>query len=286
MIRTGTRLLCLLALGIVGCGDPLASLGVQERVIETRTQQTSDDVLSDKHPQYDPGRTITEQFEHCEFTLNKSASVTRLTFQPLGSEDRDLDGVLFPTRAEALRQLGERRVVASMEVVNGMLKPFNDGLYAAVELLAEQGQAGALVNKRSVFDAVLEGLLQAHELDPEQSGVLSAATDFAAAAELGGFQDSDLPSDVQSAKTERLADFAADPFYAQPIGFYTWLPELETIGYDLDVADNDRPRSVARNAQIRKHWSRSPSQLPRILCSFRSMARTVRPNLSANSLFR
>ena len=50
--------------------------------------------------------TVLGDFDDCEFTLNKSASVTRLSLQELGDEDRAFDGVLFPTRAEALEQLG------------------------------------------------------------------------------------------------------------------------------------------------------------------------------------
>jgi hypothetical protein len=227
MIRPSRSVCALLV--VAGCTpNPLDVLGVEEQVIETEAYR-KDDQLSDKHPEYDPGLTVVETFGHCKFTLNKSASVTRLTVQKLGESDRALDGVLFPTRAAALAALGERTVVASMEVVNGALKPFNDGLYAAIELLIEAGTHGSLVNKRAVWDALLGELLARHQVNPAQPGLFQAAADLGAAAELGGSWPSEPPVEIRSAALERLAKFNQDAFHAQPVGFYTWVPELDPI---------------------------------------------------------
>jgi hypothetical protein len=227
MIRPSGLTYLLLLVASCG-GNPLDVLGVEEQVIETESYQ-KDDQLSDKHPEHAPTLTVVETFEHCKFKLNKSASVTRLSLQQLGETDRALNGVLFPTRAAALAELGGRTVVASMEVVNGALKPFNDGLYAAIELLVEQGNQASLVNKRAVWEGLLGELLARHQASPDHTGLFEAAADFGAAAELGGTWPTEPPVEIRSAARERLAQFNQATFYAQPIGFYTWLSELEQI---------------------------------------------------------
>jgi hypothetical protein len=221
---------CLVCAWVVcGCANPLDTFGVEEEVIETESPARTSDSLSDKNPQYDPELTVSESFEGCEFVLNKSASVTRLSIQGLARGDSGLKDKLFPTRGAALKALGDREVIASMEVVNGALKPFNDGLYAAVELLAETGENGAPVNKRGFFDALLGELVARHSADPANAPIAAATADFATAAQIAGSSSVAVPSDLDAAVAERLKEFDADPIHAKPIGLYTWTPELETI---------------------------------------------------------
>jgi hypothetical protein len=226
--RSGVALLGSL-MAAFGCINPIDVFGVGEDVIETESQARATDKLSDKHPEYDPELTVHETFDGCEFVLNKSASVTRLSIEDLAAEDRALKGTLFPTRAEALEALGHRTVIASMEVVNGALKPFNDGLYAAVELLAENGERGALVNKRALLDALLFELVARHGAEPTDAGLTAAAADFAAAAKIGGSSSVSVPADLDSAVSNRISAFDRAPPYSTIIGFYTWTPELESI---------------------------------------------------------
>ncbi|MBN1605554.1 MAG: hypothetical protein JW940_02920 [Polyangiaceae bacterium] len=212
-----------------GCINPLDVFGVEEDVIETESQARATDKLSDKHPPYDPELTVRETFDGCPFVLNKSAAVTRLSIEDLAAEDRALKGTLFATRAEALEALGGRTIIASMEVVNGALKPFNDGLYAAVELLAENGEQGALVNKRALLDALLSELVARHSVAPTDAGLMAACADFAAAAKIGGSSSVSVPAELDGAVSSRVSAFDRAPLHSTVVGFYAWTPELESI---------------------------------------------------------
>jgi hypothetical protein len=140
-----------------GCVDPMDVVGVAEVVSESRkTEPLQDDQLSDKNPAYDPARTVVEEFDGCQVTLNKSASVTRLTLQSTGATDEAVRGKVFPTRGAALEALAGAPTLPSVEVVNGALKPFNDGLYAAVELAAEHGAASSVDKHQLLLDLLAE----------------------------------------------------------------------------------------------------------------------------------
>jgi hypothetical protein len=225
------------ALGLVAlasCALPLDILGEDETVTQSTKQQAptsiQDDNINDKHPVYDPNFQITEQIDGCTITLNNSAAVTKLDVLPFGSSDASLNGKLYPTRAKALDALGDREVMPSMEIVNGALKPFNDGLYAAVELGAEDGSDGSPIDKRALFNDLLVELLNraATGAAAEKPLAREAAAQIGAAVELGGAHPA-LPSDVEASAQKLRQEFDADTLSSQPIGFYTWTPELESI---------------------------------------------------------
>lgn len=224
--------LSLLPLSLLfwGCVDPLDVVGVEEVVSETRkSEPLQDDQLSDKHPTYDAARTVVEEFDGCQVTLNKSASVTRLTLQASGATDDAVRGKIFPSRAAALAALGGAPTLPSVEVVNGALKPFNDGLYAAVELAAEHGDA-SLVDKHQLFLDLLAELMTRSKqgATAERGPALAAAKHIATAFTLGGDSDVVDPALVDDA-TAAAAKFEQAGIYSKPIGFYTWTPELEAI---------------------------------------------------------
>jgi hypothetical protein len=213
-----------------GCADPMDVVGLQEVVTETRrTEPLQDDLLSDKHPEYDAARTVVEEFDGCQVTLNKSASVTRLTLQSTGALDDALKGKIFPSRGAALAALGGAPTLPSVEVVNGALKPFNDGLYAAVELAAEHGDA-SLVDKHQLFLDLLADLMTRSRQGAaaERGPALAAARHIATAITLAGDSDAVDASLVDDAAAA-AGRFRQAGIYAKPIGFYTWTPELETI---------------------------------------------------------
>jgi hypothetical protein len=213
-----------------GCVDPLDVVGVAEIVSESRkTEPLRDDLLSDKHPAYDPTRTVVEQFDGCAVTLNKSASVTRLTLQSTGANDEALRGKIFPSRRAALEALGGAPTLPSVEVVNGALKPFNDGLYAAVELAAEHGEASS-VNKHELLVELLAELLARSRqgAEAERAPSLAAAEHIATALTLAGDVDA-VDSDLLEQARRTAASFRTASVHSKPIGFYTWAPELEAI---------------------------------------------------------
>ncbi len=220
----------LVAALLGGCVDPLDVAGVTELVTESRQNEPlQDDLLSDKHPAHDPQRTVVEEFDGCQVTLNKSASVTRLTVQSSGALDQSVRGKLFPSRGAALAALAGAPTLPTLEVVNGALKPFNDGLYAAVELAAERGDA-SLVNKQQLLLDLLAELIARSTggSAAEQGPALSAARHIATALTLAGEAD-EVAASLAADAADAAAKFELEGIYSKPIGFYTWTPELQTI---------------------------------------------------------
>lgn len=228
--ETAARLTLLTPLVGLACSPPLDALGVEEVVTEQRARTLEDDDIADKHPTYDPDRTIDEDFDGCTLTLNKSASVTRLSITELEGDDAALAGRIFPTRSDAIAALGARPVIPSMEVVNSALKPFNDGLYAAIELGAEDGSSGSPIAKAALFRDLLAALVERSQNGPasDRDPATRAATDLAAAIQLGGETPS-APDAILGAVPALIEAFEESAAESRPVGFYTWLPALERI---------------------------------------------------------
>jgi hypothetical protein len=217
------------------CAGCLDTLGHDEATAQSHTSQgltrDDDDQIADKKPTFDPARTVTESFGPmygaCELTLNKSATVTKLDIVPFeGSELPTLGGKLFHGRTEALAAIasvGLADPLPSMEVVNGALKPFNDGLYATVELAAEGEKHALLVALEARLGDVLATATASTRPVFEYAAVLVGA-----ALVLGGDAQT-APAALQGRVQARVAAFQAMPAYARPIGFYTWTPALELI---------------------------------------------------------
>ena len=221
---------CLVAALLGGCVDPMDVTGVDELVTEIRQKEPlQDDLLSDKHPEYDSTRTVVEEFNGCLVTMNKSASVTRLTLQASGELDQNLKGKVFPSRAAALQALGGAPTLPTIEVVNGALKPFNDGLYAAVELAAEHGKSSQVNKHELLLDLLAELMARSTgENSAEHGPALAAAREVATALTLSGQADA-VPPSLAADAASAAETFQAAGLYAKPIGFYTWTPELQAI---------------------------------------------------------
>jgi len=223
----------MIAIGALGAGC-LDFVGHEEIVTQHSDPQgmmrLEDDRIEDKHPAFDPARMVTEsfgqQFGSCEITMNKSAAVTKLDIVPFEASEAALKERLFRGRTEALAAvtaIADTDAIPSMEVVNGALKPFNDGLYAAVEIQVEDGKRRLL----AALAARLGGLLGSAATGARPA-IEDAAVLVGTAQKLGGD-----PVTVEVRLQSRV-DAAADAFTrdaarARPIGFYTWTPELGRI---------------------------------------------------------
>jgi len=143
--------------------------------------EREDDRIEDKHPVLDPSLTVNESFDSCAFTLNKSGSVTKLSVAPYEGDQKSLGSKLFPSRGAALaalQALPDADVIPSMETVNGHLKPFNDGLYAAIEIAMEDGVSAGFGGKRKLLGDILSALQAAR---PSATPVAQSVLDSAAA---------------------------------------------------------------------------------------------------------
>jgi hypothetical protein len=101
-------------------------------------------------------------------------------------------------------------------------KQFDDGLYAAVELAAQQGM-GCFPGKASLLRS-LASTLTADPCDTD----LHAAALILAACELGGDPGLTL-SPLHSAVRTVVEDFLQDELRSKPLGFYTWTPDLVAV---------------------------------------------------------
>ena len=230
------RLAGLLATVWLG-GCVLDSLGyesdVTQRSQKLQQEKLEDDRIQDKHPVLDPALTVQESFGSCTFTLNKSGSVTKLGVAPYEGDQKSLAGRLFANRGAALAALQampDTDVIPSMETVNGHLKPFNDGLYAAVELAMQDGVAGGFGGKRKLLADILSALQVARQsAAPAAQSVLDGAAAFVGAALLLAGATPALPAPVLADAQARAAKFQTPSVDSKPIGFYTWTPSLQAI---------------------------------------------------------
>ena len=100
-------------------------------------------------------------------------------------------------------------------------KQFDDGLYAAVDVAAQQG-AGRITGK----GALLNHLAKLLALQQPANG--DARLVVLAAARVGGLQIR-LPPAVERAVSTTLESFQRDPLRSKPLGFYTWNSTLQRI---------------------------------------------------------
>jgi len=229
-----TRALTLACLSSTGCLDVLGhEEDVTQRSDVMGTPQVEDDRIEDKHPTFDDARTVTETFGpgRCTVTMNKSAAVTKLDVVPFTGANAALGDTLFRGRREASAAVAAAAgtdAIPSMEVVNGYLKPFDDGLTAAVELGVED-------DKRTLLGELLAALAAlAPSANAAARPALDDATVLVRAAQIlgasgGGAGAPVLAPALESRALARAAAFTATPLEAQPIGLYTWSPALEEI---------------------------------------------------------
>ncbi len=216
-----------------GCLGPLDTMGYEEAVTNHKEYlkdgRPEDDRIEDKNPVYDPVLRVFEEFDGCTIGLNKSGSVAKLDTLPFEGEEKELNGRIFSGRGEAIGELSGD-LIPSMEVVNGKLKPFNDGFYAAVEMGLQDGVPGLLQSKRQfLFDLLGAVESKLGEATPGQAAHLQEAQEFVAAALMVGGNGGSLPADLKERAQVRVDAFLADPQLSRPVGFYDWNGLLEEV---------------------------------------------------------
>ncbi|HEX4132617.1 MAG TPA: hypothetical protein VHZ24_21470 [Pirellulales bacterium] len=161
-----------------------------------------------------PKRTIEEQGYRVELDLGSqvlSVSVPR----DLGSEAGAAP--IRPTLAE----MADADFV-SASVLAQKAKQFDDGLYAAIELAAEQG-AGSFSGKAAMLESLCRSLGAS-----SQAPLTAAPATIVAAAKLGGLNV--FVSAAAQPMVDRLVtEFQSDALRSKPLAFYTWSKQLSAI---------------------------------------------------------
>jgi len=232
-VRTTLLPVLLLPL-LLGCAREY--LGWEELVSKQlhteKDPALEDDRIEDKNPVYTQGLETEERFGACVVRMNKSDHVTQLSLPELTDEEAPLEGALFPGRAEAIEALAAypgATPIPSLEVVFGATKPFNDGLYAGIELHMQQG-VGAWAGKQAFLLDLDDALNELGEGLVDTAGVHvdAARVHLLAGLSLGG-ADVEVPEALADAVEEAIYEFLANPLFSAPMGFYNWSAELQGI---------------------------------------------------------
>jgi hypothetical protein len=102
-------------------------------------------------------------------------------------------------------------------------KVFDDGLYAAIEIAAQEG-AGRHGGKAALLASVGRALAGAN---PAEAG--QAQDIILGAARLGHVDVTDIPDAVEARVQRAVEEFLADEGLSKPISFYTWSAELVSV---------------------------------------------------------
>lgn len=111
----------------------------------------------------------------------------------------------------------------SASVLAQKAKIFDDGLYAAVEVAAQEG-AGRHTGKAGLLRSLGRALAGA---DPSKAGDVQEM--LLGAARLGHVAISGVPTAVESRVGRAVERFVADKMRSKPIGFYSWSRQLASI---------------------------------------------------------
>lgn len=146
-----------------------------------------------------------------ELTLDISHQVLGLEVpedREYGSRGGSLETPLYPSFSQANTD-GSFTSAAALAL---KAKQFDDGLYACVEIAADEGLDRFPGRKQFLFE-LLKGLSQDNDR--------SAAALLTAAARLGGQQPT-VGAEIARQAQELQAAFLANELRSKPLGFYTW----------------------------------------------------------------
>lgn len=110
----------------------------------------------------------------------------------------------------------------SGSVLSQKAKQFDDGLYAAIELAAQNG-LGRFRGKGPMLQAIAKALATLESVKPESPPAIVLA-----AGRLGNPKIL-IPAPAEAAVKATITSFLGDPLRSKPIGFYTWTPALGAI---------------------------------------------------------
>ncbi|HEV3025823.1 MAG TPA: hypothetical protein VGX76_25290, partial [Pirellulales bacterium] len=127
-------------------------------------------------------------------------------------------------------------------------KQFDDGLYAAVELAAENGLC-RFAGKRALLTGLVEDLIRGASAD-------DALLTLMAACQLG-----EVPIELSRTAIDRrmreplahrrVQEFLADPLRSKPLGFYTWSKPLSSIFQQDRMLQSELTDAAGTEALVR-----------------------------------
>lgn len=155
-------------------------------------------------------------FEDFEIDLDLAKQVLHLAAEK-NSSFSEGDANVVP----AISTFASRKFL-SASVLAFKAKQFDDGLYAAAELAAQNG-AGKYAGKNFLLTGLARKLTDS---GLRRAGALHEIV--FAAIQLGGL-GKNLPSEIAAAVGKRVAHFLGNESLSKPIGFYTWTDSLKAV---------------------------------------------------------
>nr|AXL06669.1 hypothetical protein [uncultured bacterium] len=219
--RTVGCIVIVISLGMLaGCGTGVPGLDPNVVVVEvtdrTPPEPVEDglvgDKLEDKKTTFDPD--LVDRRPLGDWRINQSEAVIELDV-PIVQPDYEADLlVLHPSYKAAMKAAENRNPLASVNLLDGKAKQFDDGLYAAIDLGYFQGLADKLQSHQKLVQRLLE------KVGPDSP----AAPYLAAGSTLGG---EETPAGDMTARDAWIKQFNDNPALAKPISFYTWSDPLK-----------------------------------------------------------
>ena len=174
-----------------------------------------DDRPEDKHPVFDP--ELVDSRPIGDWLVNSSAALIALDCPPIKPDAEGWCLVLRPSYAKAAGA-AEDMLLPSANMLDGVAKQFDDGLYAALDLACFRGEFGFCPALPDFVQAVLDELPDDAEARPFLGAALSLVG-----------HDVQLSSKQQRQRDAYLREFERDGWRSKPIAFYNWTPELTQV---------------------------------------------------------
>lgn len=171
-----------------------------------------------------------------------------------GQSSGKVEAELYPT----IKTVPRREDFVSASIMVAKAKQFDDGLYAGVEYLCQNG-TDRFIGKRELLQRVAEALKGlANDKEIKVKGLTQSQSFIQAAAHLGG-QVMGETKEIQLRAEKIKADFLSDKLKSKPISFYTWTEELTRI-FQQDRLLQE-PLDSEQVSYLTKGLSRDPSAL-------------------------
>ena len=176
----------------------------------------TNDQVADKKPTFDPA--LVHGLPIAGWDINLSQTLFKMDCPEVRPDGYRGYLVLHPNYQAALKNTNGH-VLPSANMLDGLGKQFDDGLYAALELACFKGDLGIAPSAPQVIAKIFSKL-------PKDS---KSRAYLAAALELADDPVSSLSAQQEAAKKTLVAGFENNEERSKPISFYTWTPELGRV---------------------------------------------------------
>ena len=177
-----------------------------------------DDRLEDKNPAFNP--QLVDPQEHGGWQLNKSSAVIRLDCPDIQPDIESEKTILYASYQDAIEaaEAQRERLIPSANMLDGIAKQFDDGLYAALDLACFEGTAGLSPSAVDFIERLFTALPAKNEARPFLAAALTLAD-----------KPVELTDSDQLVCERWIKEFSANQSRSQPISFYTWNEKLRRV---------------------------------------------------------